>query len=178
MTTHVSIDLETLGTTPECRILSIGYAIFTLESGVIYLSDEIRLNHELQLTRTIDPLTVDWWSKQSDAAKSMSFSGESPLEYGLKQLRTAINSDMKVWGNGATFDISILEHAYGYKAPWKFYNVRDMRTIIDLAESLTGFDKTKMPFIGVRHSARFDSEHQAKLICAAYKALKENGYAR
>ena len=78
-------------------------------------------------------------------------------------------------GNGATFDVTILDSAYqrgGGESPWPFYAARDMRTIVDLAERLRGFDKKSVERIGVHHEAADDAAHQARVISAAYAALK------
>ncbi len=56
----------------------------------------------------------------------------------LQQLSDFLPKDVKVWGNGANFDIGILEHAYDQyqiEIPWEFWNVRDCRTIKDMYES-------------------------------------------
>ena len=46
------------------------------------------------------------------------------------------NRHDKVWSNGSGFDIVIAESAFrdlDMKYPWQFWNVRDCRTIYDLA---------------------------------------------
>jgi inhibitor of KinA sporulation pathway (predicted exonuclease) len=46
-----------------------------------------------------------------------------------------------------------------------------MRTIVDLAEVLTNFDKRSVEFEGEKHNAISDAVHQAKVIHKAYMEL-------
>jgi hypothetical protein len=77
-----------------------------------------------------------------------------------------------VWGNGATFDISILEDAYrqlDLEIPWKFWNVRDCRTVKDMYESARGGYEKKSG--GTLHHALDDAKFQAQYICDMWKSL-------
>jgi len=78
-----------------------------------------------------------------------------------------------VWGNGATFDISILEAAYrqrGIPIPWAFWNIRDVRTIAALAWPHVKKDHTE--FVGVPHRALDDAKHQARYVSAMWQHLR------
>ena len=77
-----------------------------------------------------------------------------------------------VWGNGSSFDIAILEYWYnklGLCIPWNFWNVRDLRTIVEVA----GIDKRSIPFEGEQHNALDDAKHEAKILLACYEALEK-----
>jgi len=40
-----------------------------------------------------------------------------------------------IWAQGPTYDVNILEHAYksySKTQPWKFYRIRDSRTVLSL----------------------------------------------
>ena len=80
-----------------------------------------------------------------------------------------------MWGNGAGFDNVILRSAYvacGLIVPWKHWNDRDVRTIVDLGRTLLGFNpKKEMPFEGVRHCALDDAKHQARYVSAIIQQL-------
>lgn len=179
-----SIDLETLGTTPDCFIVNIGVAAFDIKSRWIYDDHFCALIDikEPQEGRTITSSTVKWWLQQSEEARENLIAGEIyTLEDTLKGLKDWLESTvslynkqepMQVWGNGATFDISILEHAYEYNPPWKYYNINDVRTIVRTAGLINGFDKRNIEFTGTKHSAIDDAKHQAKIVIEAYRSLK------
>lgn len=176
---HASIDLETLGNTTNAAITQIGVALFELETGDIHSQKNILVGWRGE--GHVNASTLAWWFRQGDEARArMAESLEHPstLSGALSQLRslTDWSTVEGVWGNGATFDVTILDSAYqrdGGESPWPFYAARDMRTIVDLAEKLRGFDKKSIERIGVHHEAADDAAHQARVISAAYAALKE-----
>lgn len=173
-----SIDLETLSTRGDAAVLSIGVTAFDRMTGAlgprlhvnINIDDAIKHGH-------VSGSTLAWWMQQEAAAKEVAFNGDSGLASALSALSSFIGTlpGVRVWGNGATFDIGILEYAYkkiGVPPPWLFYNIRDMRTIVDLAEDM-GFDKRSIVFEGTAHNAGDDSAHQARVISAAYKHVTD-----
>lgn len=167
---HWSIDLETLGTSANAVILSIGAAEFDLTTGRITNQFYRKLDSRMQKTRHMDMNTLDWWNEQELKVRTEAFSGKKMLSSALTELYTCIKAQDCVWGNGSSFDISILDHAYEYSTPWKFWNVRDMRTIMALAKDL-GFDKNNIAREGDHHNALDDAIHQARLISAAYQHI-------
>ncbi len=167
----ISIDLETLATTPDSFICAIGAAAFDINTGEIiddfYLSISLKY---LQPNRVIDPDTVRWWLTQSDAARGELTAATNifRLSEVLGQFYTWVNQfpNARVWGNGATFDISILENAFNYRPPWKYWNVMDMKTVLALAKS-RGYQKPA--FTGVKHNALADAQYQAKIISECWR---------
>jgi hypothetical protein len=173
----ISIDLETLSTRPDAAVVSIGAAAFNRDTGaigetfyaVITLDSAIEDHH-------VCSATLQWWMSQGDAARAVFMdSDKSTLRAALEDLHIFVSRypDANVWGNGANFDIAILEYAYarhfGYQAaPWKFWNVRDMRTIVEAAAA-KNFDKKSIIFEGVAHNARDDAAHQARVISACWR---------
>lgn len=176
-----SIDLETLGTRFDSYILSIGVAAFNIETGEIL--NTFHKNTVCDNNFNIDINTVMWWLNQSDAARIAITDNNKkaiPIETALNELSSFILDHKKsvVWGNGSSFGITLLDHAYHQcklKQPWQFWNVRDMRTIVDLA-SVKGFDKTLLEFEGIAHDALSDAKHQAKVISEAYSYLVNGTY--
>jgi DNA polymerase III epsilon subunit-like protein len=168
---HVMIDLETMGTVPESAIVSIGAVLFDPRYGQV--SNEVfyaELDWEEQ-NRWVDPLTEEWWSTQNSKAK-MALHGIEDLEETLTEFSHWLPNDAKVWGNGATFDISLLEHAYrqlSLPIPWKFYNVRDCRTVLDMYESKRGGFNKKSG--GTLHNALDDAKYQASYITMMWRNL-------
>lgn len=143
---HVMIDLETMSTAPDAAIVSIGAVVFDPRYGKINRNRTfyMELDWDTQNRRT-DSSTIEWWDKQTEEARE-GLNGMDELDDALKQLADFLPQDARVWGNGSVFDIGILENAYRQSKisiPWKFWNVRDCRTILDMYESQRGgFSKT------------------------------------
>lgn len=177
-----SIDIETLGTRCTAPILSIGVQQFDIDTGklggTLYL--EVDIDSAIRAGR-VQGDTVAWWITQNKNAQRVFAQSDKKMHLAtaLAELATWMRSKSfapRVWGNGATFDIGILEYAYdhgavGLKEPWHFMNIRDLRTLIDAAESLRGFDKSVVKSVGTAHNALDDATYQAHLACAAWVAL-------
>ena len=133
------IDLEGLGTAPEATILTIAAQGFDpLGSG--YYADRLyyaRVTLESQENRNIDQGTIDWWATQPAIVRDEAFNeeGRIPLDQALDELGKLIWHSKLIWAQGPTYDMNILEHAYkSYRKPlpWKYYMVRDSRTVFSL----------------------------------------------
>ncbi|EFE8234122.1 exonuclease [Escherichia coli] len=179
--THLSVDLETMGTNPDAPINSIGGKFFDPATGE--MGPEFSKAIDLETSGGIlDRKTIKWWAKRSREAQSAIFTDEIPLDDALLQLREFINENsgesfVQIWGNGANFDNVILRRSYerqGIPCPWRYYNDRDVRTIVELGNSI-GFDvRMAIPFEGVPHNALDDARHQAKYVSAIWQKLIPN----
>lgn len=176
--TDVSIGLETFGTGQDAYVLSIGAAKFDIHTGEILDGLHIKTVCDPNKYR-LDIDTIFWWMNQGNVARSNIISGNRlPIIEALTELSSFIDRKDYVWGNGATFDISILEHAYETeigKIPWKFWNARDMRTLIDIAEA-KGFDKKSIKRNGIHHSALDDAVYQAQVMANAWHYIENGSY--
>jgi len=94
----------------------------------------------------------------------------------LEKLRSfmALLGDFQIWGNGARFDIGILEDAYkacGYETlPWNFRNERDVRTLVSFAPKI----KEHYPAMGVEHHPIDDCKYQIGYCTAIWNKLNTN----
>ena len=171
---HAMIDLETMGLNEDAAIISIGVVMFCPVQGVISPNTFYReLDWEDQ-NRTIDKSAVEWWKGQNPKAKA-ALNGLDSLSDVLKELQLYLPTDCKPWGNGATFDISKMEHAYrqhNLEIPWKFWNIRDCRTVKDMYESARGGLDRKTG--GTLHNALDDAKYQAWYICKMWGQLIGN----
>ncbi|EHL2661684.1 3'-5' exoribonuclease [Escherichia coli] len=175
---HLMIDLETMGKNPDATIISIGAIFFDPQTGD--MGPEFSKTIDLETAGgVIDRDTIKWWLKQSREAQSAILTDEIPLDDALLQLREFINENsgesfVQIWGNGANFDNVILRRSYerqGIPCPWRYYNDRDVRTIVELGNSI-GFDvRMAIPFEGVPHNALDDARHQAKQVSAIWQKL-------
>lgn len=170
---HLMIDLETMGKNPDAPIISIGAIFFDPQTGD--MGPEFSKTIDLETTGgIIDRDTIKWWLKQSREAQSALLTDEIPLDDALLQLREFIDENsgeffVQVWGNGANFDNVILRRSYerqGIPCPWRYYNDRDVRTIVELGKAIDFDARTAIPFEGERHNALDDARHQAKYVSA------------
>ena len=175
------IDLETMGKTPDGVIVAIGAIPFDLFSGATGDPFYVKVDPDscVEAGLTIDPDTVAWWERQSPEARAeWQGTPESPA-YPLREaLRMFLgcyrHPELKPWGNGATFDITILESAHaavGMRPPWNYRQPRDMRTLIDVAErKMGGKLKAKQP-AHTKHKAIEDCRFQIAKCVAAMRIL-------
>lgn len=173
---HIMIDLETLGTGIDAVFISIGAVYFNPDTGA--LGDEFYENIDWQSSlnfgRKMDADTIKWWFKQSDEARNAILKDGDNLIRVLKTFNHFCGNYPMVWSNGSSFDISILEHAYretDIELPWKFWNVRDVRTIKDLGKKKV--DKSIFEMRGTAHNALDDAKHQARYVSVLWHVIKK-----
>ncbi len=178
---HLMIDLETMGKNPDAPIISIGAIFFDPQTGD--MGPEFSKTIDLETAGgVIDRDTIKWWLKQSREAQSAIMTDEIPLDDALLQLREFIDENsgeffVQVWGNGANFDNTILRRSYerqGIPCPWRYYNDRDVRTIVELGKAIDFDARTAIPFEGERHNALDDARYQAKYVSAIWQKLIPN----
>ena len=133
----IMIDIEGLGTGPDTTILTIAAQAFDpLGEGYYEQMFYARVTLESQETRRIQDDTLAWWATQPEAqAEAFAEDNRIPLEQALDDLYKLAWQHDYIWAQGPTYDINILEHAYksyGKLQPWKFYRVRDSRTVLSL----------------------------------------------
>ena len=178
---HLMIDLETMGKNPDAPIISIGAIFFDPQTGD--MGPEFSKTIDLETAGgVIDRDTIKWWLKQSREAQSAIMTDEIPLDDALLQLREFIDENsgeffVQVWGNGANFDNTILRRSYerqGIPCPWRYYNDRDIRTIVELGKAIDFDARTAIPFEGERHNALDDARYQAKYVSVIWQKLIPN----
>lgn len=156
----VMMDIETLDTGPRAAVLSVGVAWF--DQYKVGHSREMRLPLEpqLKLSRTVSASTIQWWMKQSDAARQ---EFETPqgsladLTTCMKALRNWIDGS-NVWGCGSDFDNVIIGSLMEDVDvdPWPFWNNRCFRTLKSIYADVLEPERE-----GTHHTAKADAKHQA-----------------
>lgn len=181
---HVMVDLETMGKKHNAPIVAIGAVVFDPATGSIGESfyKVVCLESSVNWGAVIDPSTVIWWLKQSSEARSAIVNDDAiPLQDALLQFREFVSDNVaggskkaQVWGNGASFDNSILRSSYDCIAedyPWEYWNDRDVRTMLELGQAISFDPKTTIPFEGSRHNALADAIHQARYVSAIWQRI-------
>lgn len=184
---HVMVDLETMGKKSDAPIVSIGAVIFDPETGFLgeTFYKVVSLESAVSWGAEIDPSTVIWWMKQSSEARSeIANDNAIQLDDALLQFSEFVFENIpggcetaQIWGNGATFDNTVLRSSFEracLECPWDYRNDRDVRTMVELGKAI-GFDaKTSIPFECERHNALADAQHQARYVSAIWQRLIKN----
>ena len=175
---HVMVDLETLSTSDNALIVSIGAVRFNPLAPEVF--DRFHIGIDLDSLPAnaygfdISPGTVGWWLASDRAAgrEALKQIDKTDIGSALDGFALWLGEDAKVWGNGVAFDNVILRNAYvklGLQCPWGFWDDRCYRTIKNLAPEL------KAERIGAHHSALDDAltqvSHLQKLV--SYLRLTE-----
>ena len=140
MTTHAMIDLETLDTSPNSVILSVGAVKFNPYSNeppsskILWRPD---IDEQVNTGRTISEDTLSWWSKQDKHIQDTTFTsdGRIPLSLFFKQLNKYLVGVDDIWAHGPQFDMVIIEDLYAqhnHHRGWAFWQVNDSRTIFKM----------------------------------------------
>lgn len=201
MRNSVMIDLETFDVNPTAAIVQIGAVFFDPEedytdaNGEMDFPDDLKIysqNIDLQSCidkgMTMSGDTVMWWMKQGkEAVESLTTPKPINITTALTNFRKWLQDEQKniaeaegiewkqatiyPWGNGSSFDHSILHNAYsatGVRIPWMFWNLRDMRTSV-----MHAYGKGKPPFqnIGIKHNASFDALSQVIQLQQCFKKI-------
>lgn len=172
------LDIETLGTKPGAVVLAAGCVAFDRETGeekdVFYTGIGVVDSRKHGLY--IDPETMLWWFKQSPEAQRAAFIDcpRYPLKRAVEEFKEwwikNQTKDNCVWCQGLDFDVPIWSRAMAAvdeRPPWSFWNVRDTRTVYDLAE----LDYQSVPRVGVEHNALADARHQVRCLRMALERL-------
>lgn len=179
MTTHIMLDLETLGRRPGCVVLQIGACVFDHYGPTGQTFDApVNIAASLQLGLAEDPETVRWWAEQGDDAKALldlctSTASLPPTiaadGFNRFVLEVSSGCDVMLWGNGAVFDNAILHgmfDACGIKPVWPFWSDVCYRTFKAMHRNVP-----KVHFVGTPHNALHDAINQARHCAAILRSL-------
>jgi hypothetical protein len=178
MKTDIMIDMETLDVLPSATILTIGAVKFdpfgddVNEPQMDKFYVKVDIDSCDKLGCTVSPSTLDWWSKQEQAAQDEAFSPDGRIDIvdAMNQLYKFCWGAKRIWSHGAGFDVTICEHLFrkiGKAIPWSFWEVRDTRTIFDI-----GINPNRPPVL--KHHALEDAWNQAVGVQNVYKTLRSS----
>lgn len=174
---HLMIDLETLGKTSDAVILSIGAVAFDMDGTIGPDFEMFPKVDEQFANRKIEWSNIQWWMGQEQMARSAiadayrSLSLEGCLVGLFDFCKDNLDEHFKVWSNGASFDIAMMNHAYaqcGMETPWTYRNQLDCRTMVYLSKIST----KKFESSGIKHNALDDCKWQISWTTEAFKILR------
>ena len=176
MLTDIMIDLETLATSPDAAILTIGAVKFDPFGDDInepncekfYVKVDLDSCDRIGLVTSDD--TIAWWGNQSKEAQEEAFSPDGRIDIvdAMNQLYKFCWGAKRVWSHGAAFDIVICEHIFkkiNKAIPWSFWQVRCTRTLFDI-----GIDPKRPPVL--KHHALEDAWNQAVGVQHVFQKLR------
>lgn len=190
---HIMLDIETLATSQDAVVISVGAVAFDPESEDLGETFYVELSDDLESQqkngRTINEDTVRWWMTQSlDARRIFAKKGEDEQVFGeidvscrhttlqfMQMFRDFVERNgankAQIWGNGSDFDnviIGSLYEDFGVTKPWSYGKNRCYRTM----KRMFGEDVPIVRF-GVHHNGLDDAITQAKHLQEIVKCLKQ-----
>jgi len=175
MSTHAMIDLETLGTQPDCTILTLGaikFNPYTDKEPHDGLYIRLNVDEQTAMNRSVDEGTLQWWSKQDKAVRDEALGDEdrTGITNTLAQLNKWLVGVDEIWSQGPVFDIAILENLYRQMKtplPWNFWQIRDSRTLFSLMP-----EDPRKSMRTDAHNALADCYYQAKCVQLSFAKFK------
>jgi len=169
----VMLDLETLGTRPECVILTLGavkFDPFSMKEPGPGLYVRPNVDEQIAKGREVQEDTMLWWMDQSEDVReeALGEEGRISVEQMYKELNRFLVGVNTIWCQGPVFDIAILENLYrqyGWPTPWQFWQISDSRTVF----KMHGDPRVKGK-VGL-HNALEDCVSQATAVQQVYKKL-------
>ena len=150
---HLMVDLETLATTPDAAILTIGACKFDPYGKTITDQFYERIDLDSQKDKKI----------QEDAFGE---GGRIKLSEAMKKLYRFGLGTKNIWSHGSIFDVVILENVASslqQGVTWNFWEIRDTRTLFDIAN-------VEVQVEG-KHNALADATAQSYAVQKAYRVL-------
>lgn len=181
-TVHFLLDWETLDTRPEAVVLSCNLMQFDPSSGTEHEQLQITfaaalIEEQVRAGRTMSSSTLEFWMSQGQKAREGLYEGKRPfsMSQGLGTMRdfvsriskVALNADARVWGNGADFDIAILNSLCAqFKAPnpFRYSASRCARTVMAAYSDLRVYAP-----MNLAHHPYHDNLAMAQSLSAVYK---------
>lgn len=182
----IMCDIETLGTDESATIFQIAAVAFDIKTGE-HLAEfnqvaDIALNEK---PLNVSGSTLKWWLKTNkelfaDLLHEGSLSSENTLKAFWNWLEVLEASyELRLWGNGILFDNNLIRHqlqAQGLRYPIKYWNDRDVRTIVHLASEKEGISEKELKQRYqdeslIKHDAYDDVRFQVALVHICHNLL-------
>lgn len=140
MAVHAMIDIETLDFTPSSVVLSVGAVKFDPYTNTQPYNRKLwrpGIDEQVDKGRTISDSTLEWWAKQDEHVKEVTFTEEGRIPVGcfMSNLNKYLVGVDKIWCQGPQFDMVILEDMYvnfEHHHNWAFWQVCDSRTLFNM----------------------------------------------
>ncbi len=173
---HLMLDLETLGTGPDAKIVQI--ALVPFDASGIY-GERAWNGYVTGDTGSVDQSTIEWWITQSEDARKRLANG---LKNGLdpagailslnlwyqNEVKRAGGDIYGIWAWPASFDFPIMEsffRRHSFRAPYSYKLIRCARTMAQTATCVRPDLQPVEPSAAlVAHDAKDDCIAQANVV--------------
>lgn len=178
---EIMVDLETMAVSPDAVIVTIGAVKFNRRdtndniNNIDKFYSRVNIQSCVDIGLKVDPATVEWWKSQPDSVSTEIYSPDNrhPIKLTLQKFTdwyVKTEPITHIWAHGSHFDIPILENAYkacNLIPPWKFWQVRDTRTLYEAS----GVHLSRI-YIKMKHHAMYDAFRQTIGVQNAFKKLR------
>lgn len=176
MKNSVMIDLETMDHKPTAAIVSIGAVQFDIITGEIGKTFYVNVDLQscIDAGLTLSSSTIMWWMSKDKEAQNSLLNAPVSLSVALHSLEDWFVGlyDCEVWANSPSFDLNILDNAFGKLSmplPWRYYNERCVRTLTAFNPQVRKEMVNDLP-----HDALSDCLYQIKYCVAIYNSININ----
>jgi len=184
-TTFVMLDSETLAIATDAAVLQIGAAAWRfrepaeeienpqVEDTAFRSFDEpLNLQAQIDLGRTLNADTIGFHLRLGADCLKKSINCSEPLAETLIAFANFFNDldDYAVLARGVAFDMPIIESLMvkvGIQVPWKYNQVWDHRTIVNLM----GDPGIKRPETYVNHDGYWDARFQLRQLIGVFEKM-------
>lgn len=170
MSINCMLDIETMGTTPGCVVLSIGAVGFNFDgSSLSKYFTVLDLNNSLDLGLKIEPDTLNWWLGQNQEILKKQLRDGTPVVQVLEEFNDWLNdiSAEIIWGNSASFDCGLLRAVYEaakVRPYWSHRNEMCYRTVKNLCPEIPLAEKDGNHAHDPVYDAQYQIQHLKKII--------------
>lgn len=187
---HIMVDIETIGKVQAATIFQIAAATFSIETGEILDTIDLKLDVRSVENFNADGDTLLWWLNTNKELLTKILNEGNLIEptfyrkfsdWLTDQALAEEDKELAIWGNGISFDVVRLRNKYEkHSMPFiiNYRNEFDVRTIVDLASDRTGASINDLKLAATnkdetRHDAIDDVKFQIRLVHNCYKLLME-----
>lgn len=174
---ELSLDNETLATTHDAVVLTIGAVLFEGERVIETAHLKLDIDAQLLNGRKVSGSTIEWWLSQGeDAKKGLAMATPVVLSTAYATLREFGSKAEQVWARPGMFDLPMLRHLLGQDLwddvtpKWPNHGYQKERDLGTLIKELK-MRGTEPQFIGVPHNALDDAMHHFRWLNAIRRAL-------
>ena len=174
---HVMIDIECLGTSRDCIIVSVGAVRFDIKTGEISAKQywELGLGEQQKRGRTIDSSTIMWWANQSvETLTALKSTNRIAILDFIREFNKFIEGKCFFWAKGTNYDLEIigdLYRLYEQRPPFRYSKWLDARVYYFIGKQLGILPKYTN---NAPHNALEDAAFQTKVICTIHAALQKH----
>lgn len=185
---HIMIDIEAMDKKTTAAIVSIAAAVFDPMTGYVEKSmyHTVDIESSEAAGGTIGADTLKWWFRKPREVQAAVLCDRAvQLGIALDELNQFIVEScdidsVKVWSRGTDYDMPVISHAMrsvGTQPVWNFWNVRDVRTVEQIALIVCGHASRRLVDRN-KHNAAADVLNQIAQLSDNLKAIVALGDAK